>query len=338
MTDDAAEPELPRAIALAWGVAVNPQRGPKRELSIERIVDAAIEIADADGLGAVSMSRVATTLGFTTMSLYRYVTSKDDLLLLMQEVATEIAIPEADTSPTWRAGLERWVRSLRAAYHEHPWLSDIPISGPPITPNSLALVDWFLRETRELPLSDAERMGALLLLSNYSTSVVRQERDVAALDPGDASGQNFLAGIAPMITPERFPDFAPFFARGGYLGDPTVSDSESDFTFGLGRILDGLERRIETTDDHCSADPSESAPPDVAADDAEPLPRDPAVRAANRERRDAERRVREVEKELKEARKRERDAIRKARDAAAERARKDAERAAKDAERAAKRS
>jgi AcrR family transcriptional regulator len=77
--------ELPRGIALAWGIAADPQRGPKRELSVEKIVDAAIEIADADGLGAVSMSSVANRLGYTTMSLYRYVSAKDDLIVLMND-------------------------------------------------------------------------------------------------------------------------------------------------------------------------------------------------------------------------------------------------------------
>lgn len=80
--------ELPRGIALAWGVAANPQRGPKREMSVERIVEAAVELADAEGIGAVSMAAVAKKLGFTPMSLYRYVSAKDDLLLLMQEEAT----------------------------------------------------------------------------------------------------------------------------------------------------------------------------------------------------------------------------------------------------------
>ena len=87
MTDEEL-PALPRGIALAWGVAANPQRGPKREMSVERIVDAAVELADAEGIGAVSMAAVAAKLGFTPMSLYRYVSAKDDLLLLMQEQAT----------------------------------------------------------------------------------------------------------------------------------------------------------------------------------------------------------------------------------------------------------
>ena len=85
---DAVELDLPRGVALAWGIAADPQRGPKREMSVERIVEAAVEIADAEGLGAVSMAAVAARLGYTPMSLYRYVTAKDDLILLMQEEAT----------------------------------------------------------------------------------------------------------------------------------------------------------------------------------------------------------------------------------------------------------
>ncbi|MWB99297.1 TetR/AcrR family transcriptional regulator [Agromyces seonyuensis] len=331
-TESEPEPELPRAVALAWGIAANPQRGPKRELSIERIVDAAIEIADAEGLGAVSMSRVAAALGFTPMSLYRYVTSKDDLLLLMQEAASEVPIPEAADDADWRSGLARWARSARAGYHEHPWLSDLPIQGVPITPNNLAMVDWFLREVREVPLDPGEKMGALLLLANYSRAYARQERDLAAADPGDVDGANFLAGLVPFITPERFPDFAPFFLAGGYVGDGT-EDADVDFEFGLARILDGLARPIEERGGGATAAHDEPEPLDP---DSEPLPRDPAVREANRGRRDAERTVREAQKALKEARKRERDEIKLARQRAAEAERKAAERTSREAERAAR--
>ncbi|WMT39475.1 TetR/AcrR family transcriptional regulator [Paenibacillus sp. D2_2] len=84
---------LPLGVALSWGLVEPPKRGPKREMSIEKIVKAAITIADEEGLSAVSMNRIATTLGFTTMSLYRYVPGKDDLLLLMMDAACDINIP-----------------------------------------------------------------------------------------------------------------------------------------------------------------------------------------------------------------------------------------------------
>src|SRR6478752_5200902 len=97
---DEEDADLPRGIALAWGVAANPQRGPKREMSVESIVEAAVELADAEGLGAVSMAAVAARLGYTPMSLYRYVSAKDDLILLMEEEAT--GLPPAIEGEGWR--------------------------------------------------------------------------------------------------------------------------------------------------------------------------------------------------------------------------------------------
>ena len=128
---DAIEPELPRGIALAWGVAANPQRGPKREMSVERIVEAAMEIADAEGLGAVSMAAVAAKLGFTPMSLYRYVSAKEDLVLLMQEEATGAPSEATREAGGWRERLEALFAEQLQHYLRHPWVLDIPISGVP---------------------------------------------------------------------------------------------------------------------------------------------------------------------------------------------------------------
>src|SRR3954451_23548437 len=109
---ESTEPELPRGIALAWGVAANPQRGPKREMSVESIVEAAVELADAEGLGAVSMAAVAARLGYTPMSLYRYVTAKDDLILLMQEEATGLPPQQVGEAEGWRAQLVALYRAM----------------------------------------------------------------------------------------------------------------------------------------------------------------------------------------------------------------------------------
>ena len=131
------EPELPRALALAWGVAAAPQRGPKREMSIERIVEAAIAIADESGLGAVSMSAVAARFDMTPMALYRYVSAKDDLVTLMFEYGTGLP-PAINAEAPWRASVELWARAQLARFLAHPWLLDIPIEGAPLTPNGLA--------------------------------------------------------------------------------------------------------------------------------------------------------------------------------------------------------
>ena len=305
MSDVRADPELPRGVALAWGVAAHPQRGPKRELSIERIVEAAIDIADAEGLAAVSMSRVAASLGFTTMSLYRYVTSKDDLILLMQEGASLPAVPDDTIERGWREGITAWVLAMRSAYRAHPWLVDIPISGAPITPNSLLIVDWFLREVRELPLSDGEKMSALLLVTSYARATSAQDRDLAAAaaaaDPADVTGANFFEALTQLVTPERFPYLSPLLAGGGYVAEPgTVpEETDDDFAFGLQRILDGIEHHVDRVG--AGARPAQPAPLPPQLE----LPRDAKVREAARARREAE-------KSLREAQKREREAIKHA--------------------------
>ncbi|GGR33676.1 TetR/AcrR family transcriptional regulator C-terminal domain-containing protein [Agromyces mediolanus] len=316
------DPELPRGVALAWGIAAHPQRGPKRELSIERIVETAIEIADAEGLAAVSMSKVATALGFTTMSLYRYVTSKDDLVLLMQEGASLPTPPSESVERHWRAGVTAWVLAMRSTYREHPWLVDIPISGAPITPNSLQIVDWFLHEVRELPLSDGEKMSALLLLTAYVRATSAQERDLSAAgaDGADASGSAAFAALAELVTPERFPSLSPLFAAGGYVPPPeeVEEDADADFTFGLERILDGLQYHLDRT-----AAAENAAPAGANARASEPRPeedpmlvppREAKVRDAAKARKEAEQKVREAEKALREARKREREAVKQARE------------------------
>jgi AcrR family transcriptional regulator len=282
--------DLPRGIALAWGVAANPQRGPKRELNIEGIVEAAVAIADADGLSSVSMSSVATALGFTTMSLYRYVSAKDDLILLMQEAGTGVpplSIGEADS---WREGLTRWYRSILDVYSAHPWLLDIPADSEPNTPNNLAWLDAGLGVLANSPFDQPSRVAALLLLSGYS----RWQGQVARNHDGPAIPANALADL---ITPEQFPYLAPAIAAGAFSADEGQA-----FEFGLLRILDGLEWQINELS---SGRPGTISQPDPDREFA----RDERVRNA----RD---KVRDAEQKLRELRKKEREAISKARERA----------------------
>lgn len=294
MDESPTEVDLPRAVALAWGVAANPQRGPKRELSIERIVDAAIAIADEQGLGAVSMSSVASALGFTTMSLYRYVTAKDDLILLMQEAGIGLPSPSVVEAPDWRSGIIRWARETQAHYDAHPWLLDIPILGTPNTPNNLAWMDAALAVMRATPLTMNERVGALLLvsgqirfeatvnrgysISNQSMGLTPQQRDVA-----DAHI------ISTLVTPEAFPSLYEAIRAGVF--EP---DEDNPFSFGLARVLDGLEAYMAGRDAH----PREVALEDVPS---EAYPRDEQVKRARQARREAEKKLREAQKAEREA-------------------------------------
>ncbi|KQV05240.1 TetR/AcrR family transcriptional regulator [Leifsonia sp. Root112D2] len=306
---DALEGGLPHAVALTWGVAEMPQRGPKRELSIERIVDAAIEIADTEGLAGVSMSRVATSLGFTTMSLYRYVTSKDDLLLLMQDTACAVAIPPATDSPPWREGLREWVRLTMGVYRDHPWFGDVPVSSVPMTPNNLLLIDWGLRIMQSVPLTGQEKMSALLLLSSYTRVFGGFERDIdRAVRQGSAPGGVAAEALKELVTAARFPHLYPLVQSGEYADDETAGTERfDDFAFGIERILDGIQAHIDAT---AGGAATEAPAKEATAPSGPDVTRDKGVREAAKARR-------EVEVKLREALKREKEAVGRARERAA---------------------
>lgn len=243
---------LPPGVALSWGIVKQPQRGPKREMSIDKIVETAIAIADKDGLAAVSMNRVASSLGFTAMSLYRYFPSKDDLLLLMQEAVSDIPLPPDTETSDWRQCMRDFVNLCSSVYRDHPWFGDIPILGIPLTPNNLRFVDWALRSMRDFPITDFEKMSIVLLLSSYARSIGMLQRDMArALQAGTSpsafSGIDYSAALKQLVEPERFPYLYPVIMSGAYTGE-TESDSDvgDDITFGLERILDGIDHYLNT--------------------------------------------------------------------------------------------
>jgi AcrR family transcriptional regulator len=290
--DQASDGDLPRGIALAWGVAANPQRGPRRELNLEGIVDAAVRIADADGLAAVSMASVSAALGFTTMSLYRYVSAKDDLLLLMQEAGIGLPPLSIGEAENWRDGLTRWYRAVLAVFDAHQWLLDIPVGDEPNTPNNLSWLDAGLGALVDTALPQSERVSAMLMLSGQS----RWEGQILR---NQAAGGMPAETLAELITPEQFPHLAPAIAAGSF------TDGESDaFDFGLLRILDGLEVHMaELTAGRTGT----VAQPDPDAAIARELARDDRVKTA----RD---KVKDAEQKLRELRKKEREVVAKARE------------------------
>ncbi|WP_022901842.1 TetR/AcrR family transcriptional regulator C-terminal domain-containing protein [Humibacter albus] len=313
-TEASADLSLPHAVALAWGVAERPQRGPKRELSIERIVETAMKLADAEGLGAVSMARVASALGFTTMSLYRYVTSKDDLLLLMQDAVADIELPEPPEDD-WRTGLRQWTLASLASLRAHPWYSRIPISGTPLTPNVMRLIDAALRALRPAPLSDQEKMACVLLVGSYARAVGSVQADIASSGAraDEVNGQRFAAALGQLVTSDGFPDLAPVIASGAY-----TDDEFDDFAFGLERVLDGIARYIDERGE------ASSLQRDGVPDSATRVAEDATLYGSDKRVREAAKARREAEKALREARKREREALKAARERAEKNATKSA--------------
>ncbi len=239
-----ADSGLPPGFELAWGIRERPSRGPKRGLTLDRIVAAGIEVALTDGLGNLSMSRVAAQIGASTMSLYRYVAAKDELLLLMVDAALGFPPRVWEPADGWRPGLARWAVGVRAAYHRNPWALKIPISGPPFGPNNVAWLDAALRCLADTALAEAQKLSTVLLISGFVRNEATLTADLAAAlaaVPKDQIMPSYGAMLARLIGPDAFPALQRAIASGA-LDDDDGLDAE--FDFGLECILDGVAALI----------------------------------------------------------------------------------------------
>jgi AcrR family transcriptional regulator len=245
----ADEQQLPHELRVAWGLDAAATRGPKPGLSIERILEAGIKLADEQGLAAISMASVAKRLGFTSMSLYRYVESKDELLRLMADAAIELP-PAPDENAGWRAGLASWAQMIMAYYLSHPWVMELPITGAPLLPNNLTVMDRGLAALEGTPLEPGEKIATILLLSGYAKNEATlafqlgQGREQSGLTP-DEAGQQYATALSILVTPDRFPAVAKLAATGVFTEPSDGVDFPPEMVqYGLERILDGLEAHI----------------------------------------------------------------------------------------------
>ncbi|WP_326646396.1 TetR/AcrR family transcriptional regulator [Streptosporangium sp. NBC_01755] len=242
MTD---EIELPAEVALLWGLRETVRRGRKPSLTVADITRAAVEVADAEGLAAVSMSRIATQLGNATMALYRYVKSKDELLLLMSDAALDRP-PDLPDDVDWRTGLTLWARSVLKAQRRHPWTAQIPISGPPLGPNSLWWFDRALHALGDTDLSEEDKVGVVMGLLTFVHGELRLSTDLSrsyAENP-QAFGRQYGVALARVVDAQRFPALSKVIAAGVFEGEIPY-DEEAEVEFGLGLYLDGVAAFIE---------------------------------------------------------------------------------------------
>jgi AcrR family transcriptional regulator len=229
-------PGLPASMALAWGVTERPARGPRRGLTLDRIVSAGIEIAVADGIGAVSMGRVATAVGVSTMALYRYVAAKDDLLELMVDTALG-SPPPAQPGETWREGLYRWAVGVRDAYRANPWTMRVPISAPPLGPNNVRWLENALASTGSTGLSAAQRVSCVLLIAGFVRAEELLVADTRAGQQAGESPDHYALALAALVDEREFPNIVAMLAAGEMADDEGI---DHEFDFGIERILDGI--------------------------------------------------------------------------------------------------
>jgi AcrR family transcriptional regulator len=208
----------------AASIWLRPERAavgrPARHTRAE-ITAVALGVADAEGLEAVSMRRVAADLGTGAASLYRYVETRDELLDLMTDATAaeyELAAPSAD----WLADLVALGEQARAILRRHPWLAALTQTRPVIGPNGVAVIEHFLAVLSGHPASLTAKLEAFAMLNGLTASSVLyeqaggpalQERNVAFLAHAIASGDHprlaeLAAGsaeTAPADPADRYP-------------------------------------------------------------------------------------------------------------------------------------
>lgn len=229
--------QLPRTLRVLWGLEPKPTRTTGPALSRDRIVSAAIELVDEQGMEALSMARLAERLGCATMSLYRHVSSKDELQAVMFDAS--LGEPPREPVERWRDGLDAWARALLAVYGRHPWMPRMEITGPPLAPGQLSWLDAGLALLRGTALPPIERMSVMLLVSGY----VRNEATLAIV--GDEArrtegARETVEQVARLLDPERFPALSEVVESGAFTAAPFEFDH---FAYGLRLILDSVEAR-----------------------------------------------------------------------------------------------
>jgi len=212
--------------------------GARTPLNRDRVLAAAIEIADERGVGAVTMREVAARLGVEAMSLYNHVANKGDILDGMLDLAVEELDLPTDVR-SWREAMRRRAVSAREVFGRHKWMPPLMDSRESTGPARLRYADWVLGTLMEAGFSEVNASRAFLLLDSYIYGFGIQQFNFSA--EGDASPEEIAEAILSVIPAEEYPylhRMASYAMREGY-------DAEADFAFGLEIILDGLERILE---------------------------------------------------------------------------------------------
>ncbi|QUH03117.1 TetR/AcrR family transcriptional regulator [Saccharopolyspora erythraea] len=233
-----------RSLALLWRSRQRGGRRGRSDLDADRIVATAIELADAEGIAALSMRRVAERLGVGTMSLYTYVPGKAELLdAMLDAVYGETALSEADGG--WRGRLERIARENWALYHRHPWMLQVATGRAVLGPNVIAKYDYELGAVAGLGLSEVEMDSMLSLVLGHVEGAARRSVEAAQTEQRTGvSDEQWWHAHAPLLNqimdPARFPTAARVGSAAGEAHG-SAQDPGHAFEFGLQRILDGID-------------------------------------------------------------------------------------------------
>lgn len=246
-----------RTMTLLWGEPEAPTRGPKPGVTAAQVVATAIELADAEGIDAVSMRKIGEKLGRSAMSLYTYVPSKVELHDLMRDaVLGEVAGP-LDRAGGWRPAVEAWARTLWAHYERHPWVLHLGPSRPTLGPNETAASEAALHLFDGIGLTGLEMARAMGAVWSYVAGAAKGVFDArAAATTSGVSDDEWWQVRVPLLEElvpdhdQRFPLLARLAGEQAFDQPDRAPDDDTPylerdvldtFEFGLQRLLDGIE-------------------------------------------------------------------------------------------------
>jgi AcrR family transcriptional regulator len=247
-TEYSGSGDLTVSLKLLWGLDERPSRGPKPSLTVDKIAAAGIELADEEGLTALSMRRVAAKLGVGTMSLYRYVPSKAELIDVMLDrvLASELAnMARLDEGRSWREKLHAIAHSTRELYLRHTWLLHVSQARRLVGPSALASFEYFLSVMADTTLTAAEKLNTISLVDGYVASATRTviEASQAAEQTG-LTDEDYWAAHKPFLDRVLSTDDYPNMTA---MGEGVFAEAiATSFEYGLQRVLDGLEILINS--------------------------------------------------------------------------------------------
>lgn len=244
-----------RTLALLWRGRAGaerppdrPARGRKPRIGLDQVIHAAVEVADAGGLAAVSMARVAERLGVGPMTLYTYVPGKAELVHLMADaVMTERHLPGPDDPARpagWRAQVEHYADQTRAVHLRHPWLWQVSAARPPFGPGMMAEHEYLLSVLEGAGLPAARLFDAAGAIITFVVADARQQAENAQVER--ETGQSWDAWWAEHqdlwdehFDPDNYPTMTRVWVNGGFDGRDAAPPGAH--AHGLRWLLDGIQ-------------------------------------------------------------------------------------------------
>ncbi|MFJ2864495.1 TetR/AcrR family transcriptional regulator [Kitasatospora sp. NPDC087314] len=235
--DDRTQPQ-----ASLWERLARPAPAPRTTLTPHRIAEAAVEIADAEGLDAVTMRRLATALGVAPMAAYRYVSGKDELIELMVDFVYG-RLPLDAPAAGWRDTMRILAVHLRAMNLAHPWT--VRAAAASLSPNQLAVPERAFAALADHGLDADTTMAVFRTVTGYVHGSVAAEIALQDLqrDHGWSGGDETRAALAPRMSflmgTGRYPAYQRYLHEATRKDDPTWQ-----FETGLDCVLTGIATHL----------------------------------------------------------------------------------------------